>query len=180
MRRRYRLRENLISAAIGVGIGLPISLAAAREWSKTPEILLKTQAVTPIEAEAATLWEPIPLEPIEAETEPEPEYTDAELQLAARVIEAEAGNQGLTGKELVADTILNRIDDDRFPDTIEGVVLQEYQYAAPAPEYSEESLRAVKEEIEHRINDEILFFRTDHYHEFGTPVMKYRDHYFSK
>lgn len=45
MRRRYTLRENLISAAIGVGIGLPISLAAAREWSKTPEILLKTQAV---------------------------------------------------------------------------------------------------------------------------------------
>ncbi len=179
MRRRYTLRDNLISAAIGVGIGLPISLAAAHEWSKTPEIVIKTQAVTPIEAEAATLWESIPdtdLDPIQLE----PEYTDEELQLAARVVEAEAGNQGLRGKELVADTILNRIDDDRFPDTIEGVVLQEYQYAAPAPEYSEESLEAVKEEIEHRIDDEILFFRTEHYHEFGTPVMKYRDHYFSK
>ena len=30
------------------------------------------------------------------------------------------------------------------------------------------------------INEEILYFRTDHYHTFGTPVLKHQDHYFSK
>ena len=51
------------------------------------------------------------------------------LEMLAKCVQAEAGNQGLLGKRLVVDVILNRVDSDRFPNTIEGVITQSGQFA---------------------------------------------------
>lgn len=39
-----------------------------------------------------------------------------------RIVEAEAGDQDLEGRILVANVILNRVHSKHFPDTIKGVV----------------------------------------------------------
>lgn len=36
--KRYSLRDTLISAAIGIAIGVPLSIAASKSWTKTPVI----------------------------------------------------------------------------------------------------------------------------------------------
>lgn len=45
-----------------------------------------------------------------------------DMELVAQLVQAEAGNQDLTGKRLVADVVYNRVRDPRFPNTVEGVV----------------------------------------------------------
>lgn len=41
-----------------------------------------------------------------------------------RIVEAEAGCEDETGKLLVANVVLNRVNNEKFPDTIQEVVLQ--------------------------------------------------------
>lgn len=47
-----------------------------------------------------------------------------ELKILHKIVEAEAGNEDMTGKMLIANVILNRVNSDRFPDTIKEVVYQ--------------------------------------------------------
>lgn len=42
-----------------------------------------------------------------------------------KIVEAEAGGEDRTGKILVANVILNRLEDESFPNTVEGVVFQQ-------------------------------------------------------
>ena len=48
----------------------------------------------------------------------------SEMALIAQLVQAEAGNQDLKGKRLVADVVLNRVDSEKFPNTIEEVIFQ--------------------------------------------------------
>ena len=63
------------------------------------------------------------------ETEPEKTYTDEDLYILSHIISAEAGNCSKAMMVSVGSVVLNRVADDRFPDTIEGVVFQEGQYS---------------------------------------------------
>ena len=56
--------------------------------------------------------------------------TKEEIDLMAAIAEAEAGNQGLMGKRLVVDVILNRVESDYFPDAIEKVIYQQNQFTS--------------------------------------------------
>ena len=111
------------------------------------------------------------------------EFCDS-LEILACCVEAEAGNQDLYGKRLVADVILNRVDSDRFPDTIEGVVSQKYHFttfwdgtmARIVP--SDETFEAVQMELEQRTDSQILFFTSGDYNTYCVPAYKYGDHYF--
>lgn len=47
-----------------------------------------------------------------------------ERTILERIVEAEAGSEDMTGKMLIANVILNRVNSSRFPDTIEEVVYQ--------------------------------------------------------
>lgn len=49
----------------------------------------------------------------------------SEYNTLLRIVEAEATGEDLKGKMLIANVILNRVRDERFPDTIEEVVWQE-------------------------------------------------------
>lgn len=41
-----------------------------------------------------------------------------EYELFAKCVEAEAGTEGFTGKQYVVDVILNRVDSDKYPNTV--------------------------------------------------------------
>ena len=60
----------------------------------------------------------------------EKKYTDEELDLLSRVVYAEAGSNWLTDEhqKAVASVVINRKNDNRFPNTIKEVVYQKGQY----------------------------------------------------
>lgn len=112
-----------------------------------------------------------------------------ECELLAALVEAEAGNQDLKGKRLVADVVLNRVESDRFPNTITEVIYQDYQFSTVLDgaleratwNISDESFEAVRLEAlesEERLDEEILFFTAGGYNPYCIPGYKYQDHYF--
>lgn len=57
-------------------------------------------------------------------------YTENDVMLLARVINAEAGEGcEIEHNQLVGCVVMNRVNDPRFPNTINGVVYQNGQYA---------------------------------------------------
>ena len=50
--------------------------------------------------------------------------TIKEYNVLLRIVEAEAGGEGIIGKMLVANVIMNRVNSNRFPDTVTEVVYQ--------------------------------------------------------
>ena len=57
------------------------------------------------------------------------ELSTTDVDMIARTVEAEAGNQDLKGKRLVACVILNRMESEEFPDTANGVLSQPGQFS---------------------------------------------------
>lgn len=60
----------------------------------------------------------------------EPAYTDADLEALALVIYQEAGGDACSDETriMVGNVVMNRVADERFPDTIEEVLLAKRQY----------------------------------------------------
>lgn len=52
-----------------------------------------------------------------------------ERQILERIVEAEAGDQDLKGRILVANVILNRVRSERFPNSVKGVVFAHNQFS---------------------------------------------------
>lgn len=48
-----------------------------------------------------------------------------DLDILSRIVEAEAGNQDVEGRLLVANVVLNRVDSEKFPNSVKDVVFQE-------------------------------------------------------
>lgn len=63
--------------------------------------------------------------PVQAEAT----YTEDDLYVLSHIISAEAGNCSEDMMLSVGSVVLNRVADDRFPDTISEVVFQEGQYS---------------------------------------------------
>lgn len=79
--------------------------------------------------------ETVPVTEAVAETEEAEEAEEAivlsesDYNTLLRIVQAESGGCDITGKILVANVILNRVDSDEFPDSIHGVVYQKYQFS---------------------------------------------------
>jgi N-acetylmuramoyl-L-alanine amidase len=58
--------------------------------------------------------------------------TYQEAQILKRIAMAEAGTEGIEGKAMVMQVVLNRVADERFPNTIKEVVFQKYQFSTIA------------------------------------------------
>ncbi len=116
---------------------------------------------------------------------PEDAYMET-LDMLARCVEAEAGNQGLEGKRLVADVILNRVRDSGFPDSVQEVITQEYHFsvywagAMDRVTISEETWQVVKMELKEVGYPGVFYFREGDWPFYGTPWRKVGDHYLSK
>lgn len=111
-------------------------------------------------------------------------YCDS-LELLAICVQAEAGNQPMTGRRMVADVILNRVDDPDWPDTIEGVITQRYQFSSywdggmnRVYEPDELTIKAVQMELKQRSWPGLYYFTAGGYGKYGTPWKKVGDHYF--
>lgn len=112
-----------------------------------------------------------------------------EIELLALVVYAEAGNQDELGKRYVADCVLNRVDSERFPDSIEEVVYQKnpVQFACTVDgaldragyNITDDCFRIAEEEYAERTDSTIIYFRTQQYSSSGHPAFKHGDHYFS-
>lgn len=57
------------------------------------------------------------------------EIRQGEMELIAQLVQAEAGNQGLSGMRLVVDVVLNRVESDKFPNTVEDVIFQKNAFS---------------------------------------------------
>lgn len=70
------------------------------------------------------------LEAIEEAKRPKPTYTEEDLDLLARIINAEAGCDWMPDwvQQMVGSVVLNRVESDLFPDTIREVIYQPGQY----------------------------------------------------
>lgn len=110
------------------------------------------------------------------------EYSEQEL--LARVVEAEAGNQGLYGKRLVVSVIYNRVESDKFPNTIYEVLTSPHQFSTvwngqvEKMEITDETLFAIEFERTHRADNEILYFNNGECS--GKFAYKYKGHNFGK
>lgn len=136
----------------------------------------KEEPIVEVEREIIDLpWEFAPVE-----IEEEPELTQYNIELLARVCMSEAGNEPFLGKVAVVATVLNRCDNWGL--TTEEVVYAPHQYwlgynGTP----SEECFQAVAFAIENReiFPTDMMYFRNKHYHTFGKPYTQIGAHYFS-
>lgn len=103
-----------------------------------------------------------------------------DIEILANTVMAEAGNQPMVGKVAVATTILNR--SEIWGKSIYSVVTQKNQYAYPYKgKVDDECYEAVEIAIKNRnlFPRKMIYFRTKHYHSFGSPYIQIGDHYFS-
>ena len=104
------------------------------------------------------------------------------------LVHAEASNQDLTGKKLVADVVLNRVASDEFPDSIHEVIFQQYQFTPiidgsfdeARREWDELDYQAVMSEWTDQVDYEVLYFCSNGYLPYGTPAYQYGSHFFCK
>lgn len=55
-------------------------------------------------------------------------YDPDDLKWLSHIINAEAGNQSMEGQVCVGNVVLNRVADERFPDTVESVIFSPNQF----------------------------------------------------
>lgn len=145
-------------------------------------ILLKPAVIEIIEESYILESKPVKVEP---EIVEEFSISEDDIYQIALVAIAEAEGESEEGKRLVIDTVLNRIDHELFPNTVHDVLYQANQYTSMTNGRSdrctvtEDVIQLVKDELACRTNRDVLFFRTKHYHSFGTPLFQVGNHYFS-
>lgn len=155
--------------------------------TEVPDIEISND-IPNITAEVSTVYSP----PIVTEETKEPvkdawpyPISQEEIDLIALVTMAEAEGETELGKRLVIDTILNRVDDPHFPDTVHDVI---YYPNAFSPMWNgriercyvmDEIVELVKEELLERTNYECVFFTAEGYSAYGTPMFQECCHYFS-
>lgn len=127
------MKSGILAFFLGMAIGLPVAVGSveAQEGGSglLPRPKLQAVNIGPVEWDAE-----------EAENQPEfprksrPEdaveyfYTAEEKDLLMALSQAEAGNQGVEGMVLVMNVVNNRIRDEGFPSTVEGVIFQDGQF----------------------------------------------------
>ena len=117
----------------------------------------------------------------------EEEIKLGEMELLAQLVHAEAGNQSLYGKRLVADVVLNRVKSDLFPDTVEEVIFQEGQFSVvkngafnkAAYNMEDTDYEAVSLEWDNQTNETILYFNNSKNVSGSGKPFKVGDHYFN-
>lgn len=176
---RTKLASMIIGATIGSVFGMAHVRAAEAQVPWYEQLKPEAQVIT-----------------YEVVSQPEPDTDEVVLPYAtyrmlAGLVQAEAGNQDEYGKRLVVDTVLNRVHDSQFPDTIVDVIYQPYQFSVVGNgqlqkyidgrlEIPEENYRIIAEELIDQADYDVIFFQSSGWSPYGQPAYKYGDHYFSK
>lgn len=152
-----------------------------------PEVVEEEEEITRVEVETSVVetYTHEKIMEIKERIASAPKLTQEEIELIALLTMAEAEGEPELGKRWVIDTVLNRYENGNYGETIHDVVYAKNQYTAMHGErvtrcyVREDIVQLVKEEIVSRTNEEVLYFRTGHYHNFGTPITQIGNHYFS-
>lgn len=131
----------------------------------------------------------------EPEPEPEPQEVSQEIvednqevsqgidDLLYRVVQAEGYTMGYEGMRYITSAILN-LARDRGCSVNEVLTSGAYTVVNNGMIWNQslypDTIAAVDDDLASQIDTEIKYFRTGHYHGFGTPVMQYGNVYFSK
>lgn len=102
------------------------------------------------------------------------DISDKDYEILLRIVEAEAGGEDETGKLLVANVVLNRVESETFPDTVEEVVFQQdgncYQFSPVGNGrydsvcISDETYRAVERALQgENLSEGALYFVSEKY-----------------
>lgn len=106
--------------------------AAVREDSGSQEGTASGESAKTAEGAAAQEASGTPEQPSAPETQEAAasvSLSDRDYQTLLKIVQAEAGNCDRTGRILVANVILNRVESDTFPDTVHSVVYQRHQFS---------------------------------------------------
>ena len=129
------------------------------------------------------------IDEIEAEEtvdEPIISVSNEDIELLALVTMAEAEGESEEGKRMVIDTILNRVDSERFDNTISEVIYAPNQFTSMRNGrvdrcyVADDIYQLVIEELTNRTNYDVLYFTAYQYGAYGTPMFQIGNHYFSK
>ena len=109
-----------------------------------------------------------------------------DFELMGKTVFAEAKTEEFAGQVAVAEIILNRVESENFPDTVQEVIKQDGAFSSwgngsveDAP-FDDECLEAVQDAVNERsFPDSVVYFREGHFHSFGTPYTVIGHHYFS-
>jgi spore germination cell wall hydrolase CwlJ-like protein len=171
-----------LAAALTSGATLPASSASDPIPAPAPVVADAPQIAAPAPPVELPIARPAPspvpaMAPIPDEApEPAPRRTasadmDGELECLAKVVLHEAGNQGRVGMTAVAEVVMNRLKNPRFPKTICGVILQRGQFfnvhaynGRRDPRWSQAVAiaRAVRDGESGSVTNGALFFRNQH------------------
>lgn len=121
-------------------------------------------------------------EPTEVE-EPQEESQEQASYLLYRVVQAEGYTMGYEGMRYITSAILNLARDrgcsvedvltsGAYTVVNNGIIWQQ--------DLLPETIAAVDDDLNSQIDTEIKYFRTGHYHGFGTPCFNWGNVYFSK
>ena len=137
------------------------------------------------EVETINIVEPI-IEAEETVDEPIISVSNEDIELLALVTMAEAEGESEEGKRMVIDTILNRVDSERFDNTIGEVIYAPNQFTSiwngriDRCYVADDIYQLVIEELTNRTNYDVLYFTAYQYGAYGTPMFQIGNHYFSK
>lgn len=194
-RRKMNDKKLFITYVVSLILSATLSIVAVAETRAPIDIYEPITVVeeTTIVDETTTDIPETTTEKIEATTvkaEPEvkkepKQHAMDDVELLALVAVAEAEGESDYGKRLVIDTILNRVDSSKFPNTISGVVYQKNQFTSMWNGRTKRCVvtdhvrQLVLEELENRTNSDVIFFQMYNYSPYGTPMFKEGNHYFS-
>ena len=137
------------------------------------------------EVEIIDIVEPI-IEAEETVDEPIISVSNEDIELLALITMAEAEGENEEGKRMVIDTILNRVDSERFDNTISEVIYAPNQFTSMRNGrvdrcyVADDIYQLVIEELTNRTNYDVLYFTAYQYGAYGTPMFQIGNHYFSK
>ena len=110
------------------------------------------------------------------------EISSDEFYEICRVVMNESGGEPYQTQVAVAETIINRVNSDNFPNTVLEVLNQPYQYShANNGEVTDSVMEAVTSALEyHTYDTDMVYFRDWYYHEFAEDYFYINNMYFSK
>ena len=127
MRKKFKDYPPLVTlAALGITITAGAITSIHAQTAMYAQELRTRETITSVAPEAERETKEIQQEALEPNTL---ELTTEEQTELLKIAMAEAEGESTTGKALVMRVVLNRVQDDEFPDTVREVIFQEGQFA---------------------------------------------------
>lgn len=115
----------LLSRFTGVVLGLTLSFMPVQDYTSNTSVeeTLQFLKLIPLNEEESVLVEEIPVEE-------GPKFEETEIKMLAAVVAHESEHCSPELKTAIVDVVINRVEDEEFPDTISEVLSGKNQFTA--------------------------------------------------